>query len=96
MICLSLWVRRQWIYQERLSYLVIHLPAEMTISGGTLFYSKLLWLGGAIYTKTVERYRLDTNLFSTFRCRFSILDATRPFLLSLVLLLAVERNSHHR
>ena len=48
MICLSLWVRKQWIYQERLSYPVIHLPAEMTTPGGPLFHSKLLWLGSAI------------------------------------------------
>ena len=48
MICLSLWVRKQSIYQERVSDPVIHLPAEMTTPGGPLFYSKLLWLGSAI------------------------------------------------
>ena len=48
MICLDVFLRKQWIERERLSYPIVQLPLEMTRLDGRLFRSKMMWLGFAI------------------------------------------------
>ena len=48
MICMDAILRRQWILRERLAYPIVQLPLEMTRSDGSLFKSKMLWLGFAV------------------------------------------------
>ena len=48
MLGITLIVRRQWIENEKLSYPVIQLPAEMTVEDGGFFRSKLMWIGFAV------------------------------------------------
>ena len=48
MLGITLVVRKQWIENEKLSYPVIQLPAEMTREDGSLFKNKLLWIGFAV------------------------------------------------
>ena len=48
MICLDVFLRRQWIERERLSYPIVQLPLEMTRLDGRLFKSRMMWLGFAI------------------------------------------------
>jgi hypothetical protein len=48
MLGITLIIRRQWIENEKLSYPVIQLPAEMTIEDGSFFRSKLMWIGFAV------------------------------------------------
>ncbi len=48
MICLDVFLRRQWIERERLSYPIVQLPLEMTRTDGRFFKSKAMWLGFAI------------------------------------------------
>ena len=48
MICLDIFLRKQWIERERLAYPIVQLPLEMTRSDGRLFKSKMMWLGFAI------------------------------------------------
>jgi hypothetical protein len=46
MLCLTIFVRRQWVYREKLSYPVIQIPLQLTEqSGRRLLTSKLLWIG---------------------------------------------------
>ena len=48
MICLNVFLRRQWIERERLTYPIVQLPLEMTRLDGRLFRSRMMWLGFAI------------------------------------------------
>ena len=48
MICIDVFLRRQWVENERLSYPIVQLPLEMTRLDGRLFKSKMMWLGFAI------------------------------------------------
>ncbi|MFC1715412.1 DUF6785 family protein [Candidatus Poribacteria bacterium] len=48
MLGITLIIRRQWIENEKLSYPVIQLPAEMSQSDGRLFKNKLMWIGFAV------------------------------------------------
>jgi len=48
MLAITLIVRRQWIENEKLSYPVIQLPAEMTVTDGRFFKNKLMWIGFAV------------------------------------------------
>ena len=48
MICIDVFLRRQWIERERLTYPIVQLPLEMTRLDGRLFKSKMMWLGFAI------------------------------------------------
>ena len=48
MICLNIFLRRQWIERERLTYPIVQLPLEMTRLDGRLFRSRMMWLGFAI------------------------------------------------
>lgn len=48
MLAITLIVRRQWIENEKLSYPVIQLPAEMTRTDGRFFKNKLMWIGFAV------------------------------------------------
>ena len=48
MICIDVFLRRQWIENERLTYPIVQLPLEMTRLDGRLFKSKMMWLGFAI------------------------------------------------
>jgi len=48
MACINLFVRERWTLEERLTYPIIFLPAEMTQPSGNLFISKLLWAGFAL------------------------------------------------
>ena len=49
MLCLTILVRRQWVYREKLSYPVIQIPLQLTESSGRkLLTSRLLWIGFAL------------------------------------------------
>lgn len=50
MLCINIFVRKQWTEHEKLSYPIIQLPLEMTKGGGATgaLRSKLLWLGFGI------------------------------------------------
>ncbi len=48
MICMDAILRRQWITRERLAYPIVQLPLEMTRADGSLFRSKMMWLGFAV------------------------------------------------
>ncbi|MFC1719336.1 DUF6785 family protein [Candidatus Poribacteria bacterium] len=50
MLCLNVFIRRQWIEHEKLVYPVIRLPLEICREGGSgkFFKNKLLWLGFGI------------------------------------------------
>ena len=48
MACINIFVRERWTLEERLTYPIIFLPAEMTQPSGDLFRSKLLWAGFAL------------------------------------------------
>lgn len=50
MLCINIFVRKQWTEHEKLSYPIIQLPLEMTRGGGATgaLRSKLLWLGFGI------------------------------------------------
>ena len=46
MLCLTILLRRQWVYREKLSYPVIQIPLQLTEQGGRkLLTNRLLWLG---------------------------------------------------
>ena len=46
MLCLTILVRRQWVYREKLSYPVIQIPLQLTEqSGRKLLSNRLLWMG---------------------------------------------------
>ena len=47
MICLNVFLRRQWMEAEKLSYPIVQLPLAMTEDGGTFafFRQKTLWAG---------------------------------------------------
>jgi hypothetical protein len=46
-MCLNVLLRRRWVEEERLTFPIVWLPLEMTHPSGTLFRSRLLWLGFA-------------------------------------------------
>ena len=47
MLCITVFIRKQWIDHEKLSYPLVHLPIEMTVkTEGRLFFgNRLLWIG---------------------------------------------------
>jgi len=47
MLCLNVFIRRQWIEHEKLVYPIIRLPLEICREGGSgkFFKNKLLWIG---------------------------------------------------
>lgn len=47
MICLNVFIRKQWMENEKLSYPIVQLPMAMTSDGGTLafFRQKPFWIG---------------------------------------------------
>src|SRR5579872_6376141 len=47
MICLNVFIRKQWMENEKLSYPIVQLPMAMTDNGGTLtfFRQKPFWVG---------------------------------------------------
>ncbi len=47
MLCINIFLRQQWVRNERLSYPIIQLPYEMTRTGKdwSLFTNRLLWIG---------------------------------------------------
>ncbi|MFC1715279.1 DUF6785 family protein [Candidatus Poribacteria bacterium] len=47
MLCLNVFIRRQWIEREKLVYPIIRLPLEICRDGGSsrFFKNKLLWMG---------------------------------------------------
>ncbi len=48
MLCINSILRKQWVEAERLTFPIIMLPLEMTEESGSLFKSRLMWLGFAI------------------------------------------------
>ena len=48
MLCLDVFLRRQWIQQERLTYPIVQLPLAMTYADNRLFKSRMMWVGFAI------------------------------------------------
>lgn len=47
MVCLNVFIRKQWMENEKLSYPIVQLPMAMTENGGTLafFRQKPFWIG---------------------------------------------------
>ncbi len=48
MLCINVIIRRQWTEYEKLSYPLIAVPVQITEPKGTMFRSKLLWIGFAV------------------------------------------------
>jgi len=48
MLCINVFLRKQWTERERLSYPIIQLPLEMTERRGGFFRERLMWLGFSI------------------------------------------------
>ncbi|MGQ9611104.1 MAG: DUF6785 family protein [bacterium] len=46
MICINIFIKKQWIERERLSYPIIHIPCSIVGFGGSkLFSNKMFWIG---------------------------------------------------
>ena len=48
MICLNVFIRRQWVEHEKLTYPIIQLPREMADMTSGFWRNRLMWLGFAI------------------------------------------------
>jgi hypothetical protein len=48
MLCINVLIRRQWTEHEKLSYPLIAVPVQITDPRGSLFRSRLLWVGFAV------------------------------------------------
>lgn len=49
MVCINIFIRKQWIERERLSYPIIHIPSSIVEAGGSkLFSDKMFWVGFSI------------------------------------------------
>ncbi len=48
MLCANVLIRRQWTEHEKLSYPLIAVPLQITDPRGSLFRSRLLWIGFAL------------------------------------------------
>jgi len=48
MICINIFIKRQWTQRERLAYPIIQLPLDMTTEPKRFFKNRLLWIGFAI------------------------------------------------
>ena len=50
MLCITVFIRKQWIDREKLSYPLVHLPFEMTVEteGGLFFGNQLFWIGALV------------------------------------------------
>jgi len=49
MLCLTVFLRHRWIYQEKLSYPVIQIPLQLTENNGRkLFASRVFWIGAIL------------------------------------------------
>ena len=67
MICLNIFVRKQWTEHERLSYPIIQLPLAITEHGGHahLFKKRIFWLG-FILAGLLARFSLLFSPFTRF------------------------------
>ncbi|MDH7602595.1 MAG: hypothetical protein QHI38_10675, partial [Armatimonadota bacterium] len=48
MCCINTIVRQQWTHRERLTFPIVQLPLAMTEPGGTLWRTRIFWLGFGI------------------------------------------------
>ncbi|MCZ6679561.1 MAG: hypothetical protein O7E52_20205 [Candidatus Poribacteria bacterium] len=47
-LCLTSILRRQWVAREKLAYPIIQIPLEITTQAGSIFTTRLLWVGFGI------------------------------------------------
>ena len=82
-LCLTIFLRKQWIESERMTFPIVYLPLRMTQQGASFFANRLMWLGFAgpfiLQSLSAVNYLYPVVPAFQLKARYISVFVTRPW-----------------